>query len=73
MHKHATRRLMTYDKYESSQNSRACRMGEHRYLANESDKIANDDGLSKKTTTHAKIKAIIGPKNLCICPKASRK
>jgi hypothetical protein len=42
-------------------------------LANESDKIATDEGLIRKTVTQAKMKANIGPKNLCVGPNASRK
>lgn len=48
-------------------------MGELKYLANESDRIATDEGLIRKTVTQAKINANMGPKNLCIFPKASRK
>ena len=49
-------------------------MGELKYLANERDKIATDEGLIRKTVTQAKMKANIkGPKNLCKGPKASRK
>lgn len=48
-------------------------MGDVKYLANESDKMASDDGLSKKTTTQANMKAGDGPKNLWVDPNASKK
>jgi hypothetical protein len=48
-------------------------MGELKYLANERDKIATEEGLIRKTVTQAKMKANMGPKNLCKGPKASRK
>lgn len=73
MHSAANNRLITYDKQVSGQKFIAVRIGELKYLANESDRIAREDGFNKKTTVQAKMKANIGPKNLCVCPKASRK
>ena len=48
-------------------------MGDVKYLANESDRMASDDGLSRKTTTQANMNAGDGPKNLCVEPNASKK
>lgn len=57
----------------SEQKLIAVRIGELKYLAKESDRMASEEGFNKKTTVHANMKANIGPKNLCVCPKASKK
>lgn len=44
-----------------------------KYLAKESAWMAIDEGLRRKMTTQAKRKARMGPKNLCIGPKVSKK
>ena len=73
MQRHAIRRFITYDRYESGQKSTAVKIGELKYLANESERMAKDEGFNRKIVTQAKMNAKIGPKNLCVCPNASKK
>jgi hypothetical protein len=51
----------------------AVKIGDVKYLAKLNERIAKLEGFNKKTTTHAKIKAGIGPKNLWVGPNASKK
>ena len=64
MQMQAANLVMTYDKWSSGQKLMAVRIGDVKYLAKLSERIAKLDGFNKKTTTHAKIKAGIGPKKL---------
>ena len=72
MHKQAISRLITYDRYELGQNSTAVKIGELKYSAKESERRATPEGFNRKIATQAKMNAKIGPKNLCVCPNASK-
>ena len=70
---HAANLVMVYDNWASGQKLMAVKIGDVKYLAKLNERIAKLEGFNKKTTTHAKIKAGIGPKNLWVGPNASKK